>query len=628
MMPKSTESIQIAIAQLQAGNYMGAEYFCKEVLSTDPRSFDALQLLGIIKITQSDLEGAIPYLKKAFEIKPHDIPAAINLGTAYIESSLYANAEFVYSAAQLSNSSSIELKFGRAIALQGLGRIQEAITEYEKIMLIAPSFLNARINYAVILSDAGELFTALNMLNEVKGREINDERFWSNLAAIYVRLKMWEDADESISKAIQINPKDLHLQVKKGEILLGLIRPELAKSFFEKVVDADPSNIEAWMGLGNANFDLDELQVGLEAVDVALQIDRLNPSAVCTKGVLLNSQGKTDEALQYFDEVRAIDCNFPEAIYNSAHIHLERFNFVEGWDGYEYRWKVRAFNSPRLLSDRRLWDGKPIDGTLLIWGEQGVGDQILYSSILTILKGYATKVAVYLDIRLLPIFSRSFPDIDFIASKTEFDNYIYDKQLPIGSLGRYFLLSTADFFNRSSPYLFSNIEIKDKFKVQVQEKKNLICGLSWSSNAARNARNKSFNLFDLSPIFTNRKMSFIDVGYMDTAQERYQLSRKYAIEIKKFSEINSFEDINGLTALIDMCDLIITCSNTCAHIAGALGKKVYLLLPKYKGKFWYWQDINGISLWYPSVSILRQEEGGSWHAPIQKLKTILEDLNE
>lgn len=122
-------------------------------------------------------------------------------------------------------------------------------------------------------------------------------------------------------------------------------------------------------------------------------------------------------------------------------------------------------------------------------------------------------------------------------------------------------------------------------------------------------------------------MQYIDVGYVDTTSERAIISAEHAIEIEKFSGIDPLEDIDALTALIDVCDLIITCSNTCAHIAGALGKKTYLLLPKAQGKFWYWQDINGRSLWYPSVSIFRQEECGSWHAPIHKLKTILRSLN-
>lgn len=471
MTSKSHQSIQMAIGQLQAGNYLGAEYFCKEVIDSDPRSFDALQLMGIIKITQSDTGGAIPYLKKAFELKPNNISAAINLGAAYIESSLYKEAERTYSAAQLLNSSNVDIKFGRAIALQGLNRDQEAITEYEEIMAVAPLFLNARINYAAILSARGELLRALVILNDVKKRDIHDEKYWSNIAAIYVRLRMWQEAEKSIVRAIEINPNDIHLKVKRGEILLGLIKPEEAKSIFEKAVEVDPSFTEAWMGLSNANSDLGNLQAGLEAVDIALQLDILNVSALCTKGLLLNSQGKVDEALQYFDEARGIDSNFPEAIYNAAHIHLERLKFEEGWGEYEFRWQVRAFSSPRLLPDINLWNGDPIDGTLLIWGEQGIGDQILYSSILTMLKGYAAQVAVYLDIRLLPIYKRSFPTIHFITSKTEFDCYKYEKHISIGSLGRHFLNSVADFQKRTSPYLFSNLEIRGRLRLQIQEKK-------------------------------------------------------------------------------------------------------------------------------------------------------------
>ena len=124
-------------------------------------------------------------------------------------------------------------------------------------------------------------------------------------------------------------------------------------------------------------------------------------------------------------------------------------------------------------------------------------------------------------------------------------------------------------------------------------------------------------------------IEFIDLQYSDTSIERENFYNKNNIKIKKIENIDNFNDLNGLSSLIDVCDFVITISNTNAHIAGSLGKNTFLLLPKGKGKLWYWMSEKRRSIWYPKIETIEQEEKGNWQSVIKKLqKKVKEYLIE
>ena len=119
-------------------------------------------------------------------------------------------------------------------------------------------------------------------------------------------------------------------------------------------------------------------------------------------------------------------------------------------------------------------------------------------------------------------------------------------------------------------------------------------------------------------------MQFVNLQYGDTAEEIAVLSEKHQQSLYSVPEIDIFNDIDGVLSIISACDLIITTSNSTAHLAGALGKETLLLTPYSVGKFWYWHDIDGVSLWYPSVRVFPQTTQGEWADPINAIKTYLE----
>ena len=155
--------------------------------------------------------------------------------------------------------------------------------------------------------------------------------------------------------------------------------------------------------------------------------------------------------------------------------------------------------------------------------------------------------------------------------------------------------------------------------IKNEHKKKLICGLSWTSKNDDIGENKSISLETLKPILELENLIFIDLQYTDAKDERVKFVNYHGFPIYKIEEVDNFNDINGVVSLVDLCDFIITVSNTNAHIAGALGKKTFLLLPTGKGRLWYWHLSENNSTWYPSIEIIEQNYPGQWEPVINKL---------
>ena len=135
------------------------------------------------------------------------------------------------------------------------------------------------------------------------------------------------------------------------------------------------------------------------------------------------------------------------------------------------------------------------------------------------------------------------------------------------------------------------------------------------------------SLEDLKDLLLLPNITFVDLQYTDTSEERASFKDRYGVEILKLEEIDNFNDIDGLASLIDACDQVVSISNTTVHIAGSIGKETYLMLPQGKGRLWYWsKEEEQQSIWYKSIQIIEQNEIGSWENVVQKIKDELKGL--
>jgi ADP-heptose:LPS heptosyltransferase len=189
----------------------------------------------------------------------------------------------------------------------------------------------------------------------------------------------------------------------------------------------------------------------------------------------------------------------------------------------------------------------------------------------------------------------------------------------MGDLGKLFRTSIKSFAINKDKYLCADLARVGILKQKIKTKK-INCGISWKSSRDTIGPDKSIEIEEWLPILKLQAVNFINLQYGDTSRELNLLEDEHKIQMTDIAELDKFNDIEGLLALIDVCDIVITTSNVTAHIAGALGKKVFLMVPYSKGRIWYWHEGLKQSLWYPSIQIFTQTKAGDWSVPISEIK--------
>jgi len=354
-----------------------------------------------------------------------------------------------------------------------------------------------------------------------------------------------------------------------------------------------------------------------------LSIDPYHKHTLNNLAALYFFNDNIEMAEKYYDiSIKKVQNN-GDAKYYLAQCQLAQNNFVNGWFNYKNRWAANEFNSVKLITGLEKFYLGTDKKNLLVWSEQGIGDQILFLRFLKNLEPYVDNLFIKIDERLREIVKSIYPKINFFNVNKNATEIIPNSQIPICDLGSLFIKNISDLENNSDKYLIPDTILTKNLKNTLKIKTKLICGLSWVSKNDDIGFNKSITLEILKPILILQDIVFIDLQYNDTKEERSNFLNKYGVEIKKFDTIDNFNDLNGITSLINLCDIIITVSNTNAHIAGALGKETYLLLPKGKGRLWYWSTKKNKSLWYKSIIVLQQKILGKWDNPIQTLRELL-----
>ena len=434
---------------------------------------------------------------------------------------------------------------------------------------------------------------------------------------------------EEFSQAEYQFKKSLELMPDRSSTLTNLSATQLklkkyfeAKDAAEKAISIDAGNSEAYLNLGLIEKEFRRFINSANFFDKALALRSDYAEAWSNKGNVLNELKRYDEAITHFDKALAIRPDYAEARSNKALLNLFLKKYGAGWEDYDWRLKTRDFQLKLAIEGLALWDGSN-SKRLLIFSEQGVGDIIFYASLLRIAKNKVENITLYTDARLLPILSRSFPEFKFVDNRLPLDASLYDAQIPLGSLP-IILKINPDMDGRSVPYLADDplltTDIKNKFSLKKQFK----CGVAWRSNNEKIGKNKSILLSDLNEIFQAEGCEFINLQYGDTQEEIQNLEKNFGTKLTSIEGIDLFKNIDGLLSIIQACDLIVTTSNVTAHLAGALGKTTFLLVPYSAGRIWYWHE-EAISSWYPSVTLHSQGQNFEWNGAINNIASKLKN---
>jgi tetratricopeptide (TPR) repeat protein len=483
---------------------------------------------------------------------------------------------------------------------------------------------NFLLNQALQYIRNGNLDTAQLLLTQITKIEANHSEALRLLSVIATLQDKNELALEIIQKSIISNRRNGVAYSIQGNIQLRLGMVSEGVASFKTAIKLTPGYAEAYSNLGNVYQELNDIDKAIDLHKKAISIDPYNPEFFCNLGNSYWSLDQIQEAKKSYESSIALDSGHVNSQYNLAHINLREFNFPEGWSQYEARWfTANHQKSIAINSSRPLWDGQPRNNSLFIWAEQGIGDQILYSSMLRDLDQYPQKKIVSVDKKLIPIFQRSYPNIRIVDKDIRVPEQDYDEHIPMASLGKFFRSDINSFKNVQYPYLF----VKSQgFNFPLSGKIN--CGLSWKSGRAKFGAAKSIPLDQLDQLFSIKNINFVNLQYGDVRDEISFIASKLGAGLQVVKEIDLYDNIDDALSLLNACNLIITTSNTTAHLAGAIGKETLLILPCGNSRFWYWQDIHGTSLWYPSIKVFKQDRLGDWEKPIQLVKEYLENRFE
>ena len=311
--------------------------------------------------------------------------------------------------------------------------------------------------------------------------------------------------------------------------------------------------------------------------------------------------------------------------FHMAATLLTLARFEKGWKSYESRWHIDPLDKVlRPFQNRELWAGQK-DKKIVLWKEQGIGDDILFLSLVPEAFKISKTLSVYIDPRLMSICTRSMPGINFKKyTPGNFDGEEFDYHSPLGSLPRLFRNSEEDFKRALKGYLKADPKRVELLRDELGLKGKKVVGISWKSFKATNKLKKSMELRDFCKAFKDLDITLVNLQYGDVDEEIREFKKETGIEVLQCASVDNRNDLDGLAALIEVCDLVVSTSNVTIHLAGALGKETWVLLP-YFANFWWLLDRTD-SIWYPSLKLYRQNKSGNWDFPIRDLTNDLKRI--
>ena len=586
--------LQRAVLLHQSGQLQQAATIYKQVLDIDPENGDALHLLGLVSHQSGQSATAITLIKRALKISPNQHDFLCNLADILRESGQFKEAARVYQYVIQLQPESAEMYTVLGLTLKDAKQFEGAVQAYHQAIRINPVYDDVYSHLGNVLQEQDKLEESIQAYHQAIALNLEHADIYNNLGNALQKQDKLEESIQAYHQAIALNSE----------------------------------HAEAHNNLGNALQKQDKLEESIQAYHQAIEINPEYAQAFSNFGEVLRRQGEFQPAVRAYQKALETDPNYAEAHNNLGLVLLLTGDFESGWRECEWRWKCPAFPSRRPNFPQPLWKGQDIgEKTILVWGEQGVGDRIMYASLLPKLQQQAHRILVETQQRLVPLFRRSFSEISFFRIQDPPNSKLLeesiDYQLPIGSLARW-LLPDEESFPKNTIYLKACVnkvkELRDKY--QQLESGKLLIGVSWKSVNKDIGKLKSTFLTQWRDLLSQKDCLFINLQYGDVEEEINAFTAQTGISIYQDRDIDSLKDLDGFAAQVSALDLIISTSNTAVHMAGALGKPVWTLLHYVPD--WRWQLDRLDTLWYPSMTLYRQPVSDDWHSVFQRVQADLQ----
>lgn len=462
----------------------------------------------------------------------------------------------------------------RAEAAQAAGRYAEAAALYREIVKILP----------------------------------RDAEALAALGTVEMRCRRPDEALKCLDAALALQPGDVRVLNNRGAACRALHRPDEALATLDRALALDPDHVGAHYNRALALIDLMRTQEALEACQHAIALNPDYAEAHCCLGNIFKELGRYDEALAAYDRAIACRPTYAQPVWNRALIALVRGDFARGWTDYEARWRCNIPAAARIRFTEPRWDGKtPLAGkTLLVHAEQGLGDTIQFSRYLPLLPADG-EVLFLVPKPLLPLFE-TLPGRQRLIAKGD-PLPAFDLHIPLMSLPLAFATNEGTIPNRV-PYLAADPIRRAGWEDKLGPRGRPRIGLAWSGRQGMTADvSRSLTLENLAEIL-RLPFDFHALQKDIRPRDRAHLADFPDLAVHD-ADLHDFADT---AALIEAMDLVIAVDTSIAHAAGALGKKLWLLLPFVPD--WRWRLDRSDSTWYPSAELFRQRSIGDWHGVV------------
>jgi tetratricopeptide (TPR) repeat protein len=585
--PAAQSLFEAGLAHHQAGRAGAARALYEQALRADPNHFDALHLLGVILVQAGEGPDGVALIERAIAVWPNEVAARSNLGWALAEAGRLDDAVAAYDSALKLDPGYVAGHYNRANALRDLGALAEALAGYDRVLGLQPAFVEA----------------------------------WVNRGAILERLRRADEAAASFAKAVALRPDLAEAHANLAKVLNDLKRSGEALASAGQAVALAPSSAAAHNHRALALYDLRRLDEALAAADRAIALDPSYPEAHNSRAIALFDLRRLGEAVASCDRALAIRPDFAAAHLNRATSLLSLGDLRRGFEEYRWRWQVNGFQ-PAIARLRPAWEGQDLAGkSILVYGEQGFGDHLQFSRYVTEVARRAARTALVTEPALLTLFQRSFPVVEVstgVQDEATFDFQVALMDLP-AALGTTLTTIPADI-----PYLAANPGEAAQWAERLADHPGRKVGLVWAgdTHAGRAAgaavdRRRSLRLDQFAPLAKIAGPTFFSLQKGEpAAQATHPPEGMQLVDLT--ADLHDFSDT---AALIANLDLVIAVDTAVAHLAGALGKTVWIL-SRYEGD-WRWLNGREDSPWYPTARVFHQRAAGAWDEVVERVAAAL-----
>lgn len=653
-----------AIVRLfQSGQLPEAGARCQALLAQNPKHFDAHHLLGVILMQAQRPDQAVAHLQQAAQLRASNGDVQLVLGAALAMTgrvdqalpcfqravkTLPGNPQALYNLALAQNqlggheearrnfakllakeSGNVAFLMGHGAALAGLARFDEAAQEFAKAAARSPGQPDIVENLAQALIEAGRPDSALQSL-----AQMGDALLSKRPRALFLQgrankaMGACEIALERLDRALALEPGLAPALITKAALLSDSDRLEEADALLRPLMAQCAQMPEAQYNFGLNLYRLERLDEAQTHLARAYELRPGDPFAALSYALCLKDMGEIERALTVYRAALKIHPDHAELRWNLAQAELQSGDLAAGWDDCEIRWHLPSMARDLRFGGRPAWNGDlaALQGKrVLVWGEQGIGDEIAFASALSDFSCHAGHVTVECASKLVPLFARSFPGIDVRGTDRtrDADRLDFDVHLPMGDLFRHLRRRIEDFSGR--PYLQADPSAVLNWKTRLEQSgPGLKIGIGWRSSLVTRQRQKHFftDLAAWEPIFRIPGLTFVNLQPGEVQDELVLARQRFGCRIETFDDVDLFNDLDQVASLMLSLNVIVTNGSANAFLAAALGVPVWTFY--LADSYWDLLGTKAIA-WLPSLSPVERLWNEGWDNAVRRVADALSE---